>query len=240
MSNGISRKPYAESKTTRSDWDHTSFQFVKTIDPNWTFGSGANGLLSPSDLAKQHVSIDPYAEDRSGAINYKLLTSAITPRPIAFISTASTDGSSSNLAPFSYFNLVNHDPPLFTVGFSCSVSEAKDTLRNIIDTEECVINIISDWYIEAANSTSIDAPYGISEWDVRGLTPVYDCETVKCARVKVAAFSIEAKLDMLKEFDSRANKGVKSGTMVILEGTRMWVREDAVNEQKSLIDPDVR
>lgn len=136
------------------------------------------------------------------------------------LSTASADGKSTNLAPFSCFNLVNHDPPLFVVGFSCTVSEAKDTLRNILDTKECVINIISDWYIEAANATSVNTPYGMSEWDVSGLTPVHDCETVNCARVKEAVVSIEAKLDIIKEFDSRANKGAKSGTMVILEGTR--------------------
>lgn len=243
MSDSIKRNPHPDFKkveASRPSWDTSSFKFTKTVDPEWKFGQGANELQPSDTEAKKHISIDPYQEGRSVALNYKLLISAITPRPIAFLSTASADGKSTNLAPFSYFNIVNHDPPLFIVGFSSSVSEAKDSLRNIIDTKECVINIISDSYIEAANSASVNAPYGTSEWEVSGLTPVHDCQTVKCARVKEAVFSVEAKLDMLKEFDSRAKKGAKSGTMVIMEGTRMWAREDALNEDMSLLDPSVR
>ena len=177
--------------------------------------------------------------DRPAGFNYKLLISAVTPRPIAFVSTRSADGRVTNLAPFSYFNVVNHDPPLFTVGFGCGIAAAKDTLRNVIDTREAVINIIGEPFLEAANAASVDAPYGASEWDVSGLTPEYDCQTVKCARVKEAVFSVEVKLDMLKEYESKATPGSKSGTLAVFEGTRLWVREDALNEEKNLVDPAV-
>uniref|UniRef100_A0A0B7JL33 Uncharacterized protein n=1 Tax=Bionectria ochroleuca TaxID=29856 RepID=A0A0B7JL33_BIOOC len=66
-----------------------------------------------------------------------------------------------------------------------------------------------------------------------------DCETVKCARVKEAVFSIEAKLDYVKEYDSRVVEGRKGGTIAILEVTRFWVREDALNEDQNLIDISV-
>jgi flavin reductase (DIM6/NTAB) family NADH-FMN oxidoreductase RutF len=46
-------------------------------------------------------------------------------------------GSSANLAPYSYTNVVCHDPPIFTVGFAGSLDKAKDTLANLIDTGEC-------------------------------------------------------------------------------------------------------
>jgi flavin reductase (DIM6/NTAB) family NADH-FMN oxidoreductase RutF len=46
-------------------------------------------------------------------------------------------GKSSNLAPFSYFNVVNHDPPIFIFGFSGGLDRPKDTLRNLVDTKEC-------------------------------------------------------------------------------------------------------
>jgi hypothetical protein len=52
-------------------------------------------------------------------------------------------------------------------------------------------------------------------------------------------FSIEAKLVETKEFESRATPGKKTGVLAIVEGVRFWAREDAVNEDKNLIDPAV-
>ena len=74
----------------------------------------------------KHVEIDPYEDDRPATSNYKLLISAIVPRPIGFVSTRSKDGSSTNLAPFSYTQVVNHDPPIFIVGYSGGFDKAKD------------------------------------------------------------------------------------------------------------------
>ncbi|KAI9172576.1 hypothetical protein HJFPF1_02082 [Paramyrothecium foliicola] len=242
MADSMKRNPHGDFKTVeaaRPDWDASSqFRHTKTVAPDWKFGDGAN-RLDPAAADKKHVVIDPYEEGRAVGFNYKLLISAITPRPIAFISTRSADGKTTNLAPFSYFNLVNHDPPLFVVGFSSPSGASKDTLRNVLDTKECVINIISEHFIEAANSTSVNAPYGASEWEVSGLTPDYSCETVKCARVKEAVFSIEAKLDSFKEYKSRADPSRKSNTVVTFEGTRFWVREDGLNKDKNQVDPAV-
>lgn len=239
----IKRNPHPDFKqveASRPAWDASStVRYSQTADPDWTFGSGSNST-DAGGSGKKHVAIDPYEDGRPAVFNYKLLISSITPRPIAFLSTRSADGTSTNLAPFSYFNVVNHDPPLFVVGFSSDAAKgAKDSLRNISETGECVINIISEHFVEAANATSINAPYGASEWDVSGLTPAGDCETVKCARVAEAVVSIEAKLDTLKEYESRATPGKKTGSVAILEGTRFWVREDALNEDKNLVDPAV-
>ncbi|KAM5365340.1 hypothetical protein ACJZ2D_011056 [Fusarium nematophilum] len=243
MGDNIKRNPHPDFKgveASRPDWDEASkIRYTKTVNPDWSFGDGANRIHDAAAAAKSHVAIDPHEPGRSPGFNYKLLISAIVPRPIAFVSTLSPDGKSTNLAPFSYFNMVNHDPPLFVVGIASGLDRAKDTLRNVSASGECVINIISEPFVEAANATSANAPYGVSEWDISGLTPSYDCETVKCARVKEAVVSVEAKLDTLKEYDSRARPGNKSGTVLILEGTRFWVREDALNEEKNLVDPAV-
>lgn len=147
-------------------------------------------------------------------------------------------GKSTNLAPFSYTCLINHDPPLLTVGFAGGLSNAKDTLTNLLATQECTINIISEHYIEAANATSINAPYGISEWALSGLTPA-PSSVVKPSRVKEAVFSIEGKLLSHQEFESRATKGKKTGVLVVIEGVKFWVREDAINEDRNIIDPGV-
>lgn len=241
----IKRNPHPDFKkveSSRPPFDTaTTFHYTQTPQPSWSLGHGPN-TPRPPPSTQQHISIDPYASGRPAGFNYKLLISAIVPRPIAFISTRSADGQTTNLAPFSYFQMVAHDPPTFTIGFSTALTpedKSKDTLRNLSQTGECVINIISEHFVEAANSTSVNAPYGVSEWDVSGLTPVHDCQTVKCARVKEAVFSVEAKLDSLREFESRSRPGEKSGTLAIVEGTRFWVREDAVNEERNIIDPAV-
>lgn len=271
MSDSIRRNPHGDFEAveaSRPAWTPSSgLRFTKTVAPDWKFGDGANRLRheqqqmqeqkkkqqgrdeggkdkgkDPDAASSRHVPIDPHADGRPAAFNYKLLISAVVPRPIGFVSTRSADGTSENLAPFSYFNLINHDPPLFVLGFSCgtaAVDGAKDSLRNLLETEQCVIGIISESFLEAANATSVDAPYGVSEWLVSGLTPVRDCHTVRCARVHEAVFSIEARLVMVKEWDSKARPGRKSGTMVVVEGTRFWARQDALNEEQNLVDPSV-
>jgi flavin reductase (DIM6/NTAB) family NADH-FMN oxidoreductase RutF len=236
----IKRNPHGnfkEVEASRPAWrEQSDWNFTQTRNPNWQAGDGAND--NGESLKHDHVDIDPYADGRPATFNYKLLISAIVPRPVGFVSTRSADGQSTNLAPFSYFNLVNHDPPIFILGYAGGFDKAKDSLRNLLDTKECCINIISEHYLEAANATSVNAPYGISEWALTGLHPA-ECKDVKASRVKEAIFSIEAKLVETKEFESKATPGKKTGVLAIVEGVRFWAREDAVNEDKNLIDPAV-
>ena len=236
----VQRNPHPDFKkveASRKPWDTSlEWNLKQTIKPDWKYGDGAND--GGASLQKAHVEIDPYEEGRPAVFNYKLLISGIIPRPIGFISTRSKDGSSTNLAPFSYFQVINHDPPLFTVGYAGGFDNAKDSLRNLKESGECTINIISEHFIEAANSTSINAPYGESEWALSGLTPA-ECKTVKASRVKESIFSIEGKLESTREFESRATPGKKTGVLAIIEGTRFWVREDAINAERNIIDPAV-
>lgn len=245
----MSRHPdFKTVEASRPDWDTSaSFTHTKTVDPDWTFGSGANHLASSTSPASQHhVSIDPYEEGRPPTSNYKLLISGITPRPIGFISTRSGKGPAGseaetfNLAPYSFFNVVCTDPPLFALGITSGLSKPKDTLRHLAATKECVINIISEDFIEAANATSIDCPTGCSEWDVSGLTPLHDCETVGAPRAREAVFSVECAVESIREFDSRATPGQgELSSVVLLEGRRFWVREDALAADRSRIAPEV-
>ncbi|KAN0115068.1 hypothetical protein V8E51_004612 [Hyaloscypha variabilis] len=236
----IQRNPHPDFKSvesSRAHWDDSiQWNIKQTIKPDWKYGDGAND--GGKSLKFPHISIDPYEEGRPAVSNYKLLISGIVPRPIGFISTRSKDGSSTNLAPFSYFQVINHDPPLFTVGFAGGFDNAKDSLKNLTESGECVINIISEHFLEAANSTSINAPYGESEWSLSGLTPE-TCKTVKASRVKEAIFSVEGKLDFTKEYESKATPGQKTGVLAVIEGTHFWVREDAINKEKNLIDPAI-
>jgi flavin reductase (DIM6/NTAB) family NADH-FMN oxidoreductase RutF len=187
------------------------------------------------DVTKKHIEVDPYAPNRPMVSNYELLISGIAPRPIGFISTISADGKTKNLAPFSYFQVIDHDPPMFIAGFSSRRGPVKDTYQNLKDTGECVINTVSENMIEAVNATSIDAPYGVSEWDVSGLHEA-PSSTVQAPRVQESVFAVEGKVVDIKEFKDHQRDGKSVASMVLIKATRFWVREDATNEDVSHID----
>lgn len=198
--------------------------------PDWKKGSGAT-----SDEWKKHkkIEFDPY-EGRTGVDNFKLMTSAISPRPLGFLSTVSKDGV-HNLAPFSYFTVVCADPPIFTIGISNSPSGLKDTPKNIVETGELTINIISEWLVEASNETSANAPSDIDEWELSGLSKLPSTK-VKPPHVAESAFSVEAKLLYRHDFEPKSKEGKHSGTLFIVEGVNFHAREDLLNERKNNID----
>jgi flavin reductase (DIM6/NTAB) family NADH-FMN oxidoreductase RutF len=96
---------------------------------------------------------------------YKLLTSVVVPRPIAWVSTRSADGV-DNLAPHSFFTVSCVDPPI--VQFT-SVGK-KDSLRNVLATGEFVVCLAPERLFEQVNATGTDFPAGVSEFSEVGLT----------------------------------------------------------------------
>jgi hypothetical protein len=92
----MQRNPHPDFKQvegSRPSWrENAAPSFTKTRNPDWRLGDGAND--GGASLEKNHVEIDPYAEGRPARFNYKLLTSAVIPRPIGFLSTRSKDGMS--------------------------------------------------------------------------------------------------------------------------------------------------
>ena len=75
----------------------------------------------------------------SPAEAYRLLVGGVTPRPIAWISTRSTDGI-DNIAPYSFFNVASCNPPILWYSqVNPQSGQDKDTLRNLIATRECVV-----------------------------------------------------------------------------------------------------
>ena len=101
---------------------------------------------------------------------YKLLISTVTPRPIAWVSSVDEQGT-VNLAPFSFFNVVSVNPPV--VGFSPLLNgsgNGKDTLNNIRDTGEFVVNIVSHRIAEAMSQTSAAYEPHVDEFREAGLT----------------------------------------------------------------------
>ncbi|WP_138007495.1 flavin reductase family protein [Halalkalirubrum salinum] len=98
---------------------------------------------------------------------YRLLSTAVTPRPIGWISTRSTDGI-DNLAPYSFFNVVAVDPPVVMFA-PVGSDKLKDTPRNVKQTEEFAVNVVTERVVEAMNETSATLSAGESEFDRTGL-----------------------------------------------------------------------
>jgi flavin reductase (DIM6/NTAB) family NADH-FMN oxidoreductase RutF len=96
---------------------------------------------------------------------YRLLTSVVVPRPIAWVSTTSGDGSWDNLAPHSFFTVSCVDPPI--VQFT-SVGR-KDSVRNAEESGEFVVNLAPEHLFEEINATATNFPRGASEFDEVGI-----------------------------------------------------------------------
>ncbi len=100
---------------------------------------------------------------------YRWLASTITPRPIAWVSTLSKDGV-SNLAPFSFFQVISDDPATVLVNINTrGDGQLKDTLRNVQETGELVIQLVSFEQAEAMNASAALLPHGVSEFETCGI-----------------------------------------------------------------------
>ncbi|GAB2813235.1 flavin reductase family protein [Ferruginibacter profundus] len=128
-------------------------------------------------------------------VRYKLLTGTVVPRPIALVSTISPDGS-CNLAPFSYFNIVGHNPMAlsFSVAGIKPDRKNKDTFTNIIEVakSEFVINIVNEAMAVRMAKAATVLDYGVSEFEYSGLTKEKS-HTVKPFRVKESPVSFECE-----------------------------------------------
>lgn len=137
------------------------------------------------------ISINP--KDQTQKENYKLLTSTIIPRPIAFVTTQSVNGV-INGAPFSYFNIVSANPPMISISVQRKENrKMKDTARNIYDTQEFVVHIADDENIEKFNAAAANLPSDESELEYAKLTPVKSTK-VSVPGVKEAKVRMECKL----------------------------------------------
>lgn len=143
---------------------------------------------------------------------YKLMTASITPRPIAWVTSASATGR-VNAAPYSFFNMMASDPPLVVLGLMRRPDGAfKDTCANIVETGEFVVNLVSVADLEAMNFTSIDAPPGHEEL-VMGDIATVPSDAVIPPRIASAPVSMECRL--FKEIEVSKASTVVLGEVVV-------------------------
>lgn len=165
-------------------------------------------LLNPTDLPEK---------DR-----YKLLIGTVLPRPIAWVSTMSREGR-LNVAPFSYFTVAATVPMtlLFSPQIPFGSTDPKDTLRNIEEVPEFVINLTNEETAEAMNLTATTLPRGQSEFEWAGLTPA-PSETIRVPRVAEAPIAFECVLQQIVT----VSKGPGGGAVVFGEVQRIHIRDD--------------
>lgn len=170
--------------------------------------------------------------DLTVAERYKLLIGAVTPRPIAFVSTIAPDGA-HNLAPFSFFNAVGSNP--MTVLF-CPANTPeggeKDSLRNAKPTDEggtgeFVVNVATHELARRVAGAAEPLPLGESEFDLVGLTPA-PSRVVRAPRVGESPVSFECRTTRV----IRTNPGEPGGgNIVIGEVVFIHVRDGLVNDR---------
>ncbi len=178
------------------------------------------------------MDLDP-AEVRP-SVFYQHMIHCIVPRPIAWVSTVSRHGV-TNIAPFSYFTGVGSRPPsLLFCPANNRAGEAKDTLRNIQETEDFVVNIVPFAVAEQMNATAANLPPDESEFDaINNLTAV-GSHKVKSPRVAESPVQFECTtMQILNIGEGPGGANVVVGNVVHLH------IDDAVVGAGDLVDPDL-
>jgi flavin reductase (DIM6/NTAB) family NADH-FMN oxidoreductase RutF len=169
----------------------------------------------------------------SAANLYKLMIGMVVPRPIAFVSSVDEHGT-RNLAPFSYFMACSADPPVicFVAGRRSGPLPAKDTLTNILATNEFVVNIVSEEFADKMNLTSAEVAPEIDEFALSGLTPLAS-ELVRPPRVAESHAHMECRLRQTLPIGNEART---TSTIIFGNVLRFHVDEAVIGGYK--IDPE--
>ncbi|TCK04558.1 flavin reductase family protein [Phorcysia thermohydrogeniphila] len=158
----------------------------------------------------------------------KLIFNTVVPRPIAWITTLSKEGV-INLAPFSFYNAVTTKPPIVVVSIGKRKDgKLKDTARNIRETGEFVINVVSKDFLEKMHISGKDFPPEVSEAEELGIE-LEPSALVKPPRVKGIPAALECKLKEIVEI------GDTPMDLVIGEVVAINYREELLETQKGIV-----
>jgi len=164
---------------------------------------------------------------------HKLMIGSIVPRPIALVSTLSKDGK-NNVAPFSYFNGVCANPPtiMFAPARRGWDAKEKDTLVNIRENNQFVVNIVSEGFAKKMVQCSTDFDPNVDEFEISGLTP-QPSDKVHPPRVLESKINFECELNQVVEIGAGdAGSGfIVIGTVVLFQ-----IDDDVYEDGRILLD----
>lgn len=163
---------------------------------------------------------------------HQFILGAVAPRPIAFASTLSADGV-PNLAPYSFFNAFSSNPPILIFSSNRRVSNntTKDTLKNVEDTGEVVINVVSHRIVRQMALCSVEFPSEVNEFEKAGFTPL-PSEKVRPFRVAESPVHMECKVEKILPLGDKGG----AGNLIICNIVLMHIAEEVLND-KGRIDP---
>lgn len=171
----------------------------------------------------------------STAVFDNVIKHAIAPRPICFASTVDSEGN-VNLSPFSYFNLVSHQPPIcvFSPVRRMRDGTTKHTHENVLQVPEVVINIVNYAMVHQQSLASTEYERGIDEFAKSGFTPVAS-ELVAPPRVAESPVQLECRVrDVISLGD---NPG--GGSLILAEVLLMHVHDGLLDEQGGIRQADL-
>jgi flavin reductase (DIM6/NTAB) family NADH-FMN oxidoreductase RutF len=168
--------------------------------------------------------------ERTGSATYRFLTSAVAPRPIAWVTTVSPAGV-VNAAPFSWFNAVCPDPPMVMLAIgSRPDGSPKDTVRNLRETGEFVVNIVPAPLAQVMVQSSAEYPPEVSEVRELGLRTA-PSHTVRPPRLADSPVHLECRLHSVTVLGKRDDH-----TLVLGQVVRM-AADDGVLDANGNVDP---
>ena len=156
---------------------------------------------------------------------YRMLIGSIVPRPIAWVSSISSDGI-PNLAPFSFFTMVSHFPPMVSISVGEREHSMKDTSRNILETKGYVIHTVVNGWEEKMNASSANFQPDEDEFVAINLETV-PSDLVDAPRLANAPVAMECTFDRIIDF------GDDWVTHLVIGKILRWhVREDLLLDDK--------
>ncbi len=162
---------------------------------------------------------------------YRLMIGSVLPRPIAWVSTVAAAGQ-GNLAPFSFFTAITSAPPTLCFSASHRGGGPKDTVRNVRETGEFVVNVVDEAVADAMNASSEEAPPEIDELLAAELTPA-PSRLVRPHGVAEAPIRMECRLDRFVEV------GEEDGATLVLGRIVAWhIRDELFDEERLRIRID--
>ena len=163
---------------------------------------------------------------------YQYLSAAVTPRPIAFVSTIDKDGN-KNLSPFSFFNVFSVNPPILVFSPVRRVrnNTSKHTLDNVHQVKECVISLVNEDIAQQVSLASCDFDAETNEFEKAGFTEVKS-DLVLPSRIKESPVNFECKVNEVITLGKEGG----AGSLVLCEVLKMHI-DEAILDKNGNIDP---
>ena len=163
---------------------------------------------------------------------YQYLSAAVTPRPIAFVSTIDSKGN-KNLSPFSFFNVFSIKPPIlvFSPVRRARNNTSKHTLDNVHQVKECVVCLVSQEMVQQVSLSSCDFDAETNEFEKAGFTEMKS-DIVTPSRIKESPINFECKINDIITLGKEGG----SGSLVLCEVLKIHINENVLNTN-DMIDP---